>query len=100
MERFAAAIMWIEQEVLGLPKQYLLITPDEKWGRKVFEDTLEGGNFGKYSQRQVNVGKGRIKKRIATFKRLISMAPCCPGEAPFRFLIRIGAVVKKDVSRL
>lgn len=100
MSRLAAAIMWIEHEVLGLPEQYLLMTPDEKWGRKILDDTLEGGNFGKYSQRQLNVGKGRLNKRTATFKRLLSMAPCCPGETFFRLMVRTETVVKRDVRKL
>lgn len=98
MGRLASAIMWIEHEVLGLPEQYLLTTPDEKWGRKILDDTLEGGNFGKYSQRRVNVGLGRINKRMATFKRLISLFPCFPGETVFRFMARMKAVVKKDLN--
>ena len=100
MGRLAAAIMWIEQEVLGLPEQYLLTTPDERWGRKIFADTLEGGNFGKYSQRQMNVGRGRLNKRTATFKRLLSFAPCFPGETVFRLLARTEAMFKRDLRKM
>lgn len=100
MARLASAIMWIEHEILGLPKELLLATPNEKWGRKILADTLEGGNFGKYSQRQVNVGKGRFNKRMATFKRLMGMAPCFPGETLFRFLVRTKAVIGKDLNKM
>ena len=98
MARLAAAVMWIEHEVLGLPNELLLVSPDERWGRKILEDTLEGGNFGKYSQRRVNVGLGRINKRTATFKRLIRLFPCFPGETVFRFMARIKAMVMKDLN--
>ena len=100
MGRLASAIMWIEHEVLGLPEQYLLTTPGEKWGRKILDDTLEGGNFGKYSQRRVNVGLGRINKRTATFKRLISLFPCFPGETVFRLLARTKAMFKRDLGKM
>lgn len=100
MGRLASAIMWIEHEVLGLPEQYLLTTPDEKWGRKILDDTLDGGNFGKYSQRRVNVGLGRINKRTATFKRLISLFPCFPGETVFRLLARTEAMFKRDLGKM
>ena len=99
MARLAAAIMWIEHEVLGLSEDLLLVSPDERWGKKILDDTLEGGNFGKYSQRQVNVGRGRINKRTATFRRLISLFPCFPGETVFRIIARIKAVIKKDLKK-
>ena len=100
MARLAAAIMWIEHEVLGLPEDLLLVSPDERWGRKILEDTLEGGNFGKYSLRQVNVGRGRINKRWATFKRLISLFPCFPCEMVFRVMRRCSGVVKADIRKM
>ena len=100
MGRLASAIMWIEHEVLGLPEQYLLTTPDEKWGRKILDDTLEGGNFGKYSQRRVNVGLGRINKRMATFKRLISLFPCFPGETFCRLMTKTVAMFKRDMGKM
>lgn len=100
MARLAPAIMWLEFEILGLPEELLLTAPDERLGRMIFADTLEAGNFGKYSKRHVNVGKRRLNKRIATFKRLISMAPCFPGETLFRFLVRIKAVTTNDLKRM
>ena len=100
MGRLASAIMWIEHEVLGLPEQYLLTTPDEKWGRKIFEGTLEGGNFGKYSQRQVNVGKSRLNKRIATFKRLMSLFLCFPGETFSRLMTKTVTMFKRDMGKM
>ena len=100
MDRLASAIMWIEHEVLGLPEQYLLTTPDEKWGRKIFEGTLEGGNLGKYSQRQVNVGKGRLNKRIATFKRLMRLFPCFPGETFSRLMTKTVTMFKRDMGKM
>ncbi len=99
MSRLAAAIMWIEQGVFGLPEQYLLISPDERWGRRILADTLEGGNFGKFSQRQMNVGRGRINKRTATFKRLLSFAPSSPAETTFRIIAKTEAVIKNFAVR-
>ena len=98
LTRLASAVMWIEHEVLGLSEELLLVSPDDRWGRKILDDTLEGGNFGKYSQRRVNVGLGRINKRTATFKRLIRLFPCFPGETVFRFIARIKTMVKKDLN--
>lgn len=51
MMRFARAVMWIEHEVLGLPVVQCIVEPDERRGRRLLNDILEGGNFGHYSQR-------------------------------------------------
>lgn len=96
MSRLASAIMWIEYEVLGLPENFLLTTPDERLGRKILEDILEGGNFGKYSRRQENVGRGRIRKRVATLRRLFKLSPCFPGETFFRLVARTSLMIKSD----
>ena len=94
MLRLASAIMWIEHEVLGLTGNLLLITPDERLGRKILEDILEGGNFGKYSQRQENVGRGRIRKRVATLRRFFRLCPCFPEETFFRLVARTSLMIK------
>lgn len=96
--RFAAAIMWIEHEILGLSDNLLLVYPDERWGRKILDDILEGGNFGQYSQRRVNAGHGRFNKRMVTFKRLIDLFPCFPGETVFRIIARTKVVIKEDLK--
>lgn len=100
MSRLASAIMWIEHEVLGLSKNLLLTTPDERLGRKILEDVSEGGNFGKYSQRQKNVGRGRIRKRVATFKRLNGLMPYFPGETFFRLSTRLSEMIKRDWEKV
>lgn len=100
ISRLASAIMWIEHEVLGLSENLLLTTPDERLGRNILEDILEGGNFGKYSQRQKKVGRGRIRKRIATFKRLIGLMPYFPGETFFRLSTRLSEMIKKDWGKV
>ncbi len=100
MSRLASAIMWIEHEVLGLSKNLLLTIPDERLGRKILEDVSEGGNFGKYSQRQKDVGRGRINKRIATFKRLISFLPYFPVETLLRLLARTFDLVKIEWGKV
>ena len=96
--RFAAAIIWIEHEILGLSEKLLLVSPDERWGRKILDDILEGGNFGQYSQRRVNAGQGRFYRRMVAFKRLIYLFPCFPGETVFRILARTKAVIKEDLN--
>lgn len=51
LSRLASAVMWIEQEVLGLPAQFCYIKPDAKRGRKLLREIETGGNFGHYDKR-------------------------------------------------
>ena len=46
---FARAVMYIEKETLGLEGKYLIVEPDEKRGKTLLREILEGGNFGRSS---------------------------------------------------
>ena len=61
LQRFAAASMWIMQEVLGLAEQYLICEPDKKAGRFLLDEIMQAGNFGKFDKRLNN---NRYKSRI------------------------------------
>ena len=49
--KFAGAIMYIMQEVFGLPASRLVVPPNEKYGKFVLNEVLEAGNFGKHDER-------------------------------------------------
>lgn len=40
--------MWILQEKFHLENRYLVCKPNEKLGRFILEEIMEGGNFGHY----------------------------------------------------
>lgn len=42
--KFAGAIMYIMQEVFGMPASRLIVPPNEKYGRFVLNEVLEAGN--------------------------------------------------------
>lgn len=50
MYKFAAAVMYIMENVLGLSEQYLLMPPDCNAGRRLLADIINGGNFGKFNK--------------------------------------------------
>lgn len=85
MLRFAKAVMWIEKEKLGLKAECCILEPNEKLGRRLLEDVLEGGNFGKYSERYR--GKtGFYWMGMVEAKRIIELMNYAPREAGFCLL--------------
>lgn len=56
MKRFTSAMMWIMLDVFGMDRNMLLCDPDEKEGRYILRDMMEGGNFGHHDERIKSVG--------------------------------------------
>ena len=46
--KFAGAVMYVLHEVLGLPKEKMISLMDEKRGKLLLAEILNGGNFGKH----------------------------------------------------
>ena len=57
--KFAGGIMYIMQEVFGMPASRLIVPPNEKYGRFVLNEVLEAGNFGKHDKRN-RFGKSKL----------------------------------------
>lgn len=54
--RFAGAVMYVEREVFGLQKEYMLCVPDEKGGRMLLKEIMQRGNFGMMSDDNIDLG--------------------------------------------
>ena len=46
--KFAGAVMYVLHEVLGLPKEKMIAPMDEKRGKLLLAEILNGGNFGQH----------------------------------------------------
>ena len=46
--KFAGAVMYVLHEVLGLPEEKMIAPMDEKRGKLLLAEILEGGNFGRH----------------------------------------------------
>lgn len=89
MMRFAGAMMWVESSVFGLPLGRCIVKPDEKKGRRLLDDILEGGNFGQYNF--LYDGKtGYYSKGVAETRRIVSLISISPREC----IARIGSKMK------
>ena len=98
MEGFAGAVMYVLQTVFALEPEYLLCPPDEKKGKLLLEEILEGGNFGFYDRRGDKRNLiNKVKKRAHKFLRVFSLAP---SEAVWSFLFFTRAFFQRRWHRL
>ena len=78
--KFAGAIMYIMQEVFGMPASRLIVPPNEKYGRFVLNEVLEAGNFGKHDARN-RFGKSKLGHNLQRVYRDIRLVRYFPAEA-------------------
>ena len=52
MGRFAAAMMWVLQESMGLEREKMICEPSEEDGKFLLGEIVRGGNFGKYDEKK------------------------------------------------
>ena len=78
--KFAGAIMYIMQEVFGMPASRLITPPNEKYGRFVLNEVLEAGNFGKHDERN-RFGRSKLGHNLQRVYRDIRLVRYFPAEA-------------------
>ena len=78
--KFAEAIMYIMQEVFGMPASRLIVPPNEMYGKFVLNEVLEAGNFGKHDERNC-FGKSQLGHNFQRIYRDIRLVRYFPIEA-------------------
>ena len=78
--KFAGGIMYIMQEVFGMPASRLIVPPNEKYGRFVLNEVLEAGNFGRHDARN-RFGMSQLGHNLQRVYRDIRLVRYFPGEA-------------------
>ena len=86
--KFAGGIMYIMQEVFGMPASRLIVPPNEKYGKFVLNEVLEAGNFGKHDARN-RFGRSLLGHNLQRVYRDIRLVRYFPGEALCEPLFRI-----------
>ena len=86
--KFAGAIMYIMQEVFGMPASRLIVPPNEKYGRFVLNEVLEAGNFGRHDARN-RFGRSQLGHNLQRVYRDIRLVRYFPAEALCEPLFRI-----------
>jgi hypothetical protein len=100
MMRVASGLMWIVHEVLGLPKEFLVTVPNQKYGKLMFEDILESGNFGRGSKRQKIEKKGFMFKGVVLALHNVLLFPLYPGEIPYKLIAKLKTFIKHITSKI
>ena len=80
MWKFAGGIMYIMQEVFGMPTSRLIVPPDEKYGKFVLNEVLEAGNFGRHDARN-RFGRSQLGHNLQRVYRDIRLVRYFPAEA-------------------
>ncbi len=83
MRKFTQGMMWIMHEVLGLEEDLLLTKPNEKIGRLLLSEALEGGNFGHHETRYAFKGRTVYTQYFVEIWRNLHFAWIFPSEALF-----------------
>ena len=86
--KFAGGIMYIMQEVFGMPASRLIVPPNEKYGRFVLNEVLEAGNFGRHDARN-RFGRSQLEHNLQRVYRDMRLVRYFSGEALCEPLFRI-----------
>ncbi len=89
MEKFARGVMWIEKECLNLPDEYFILEPDEKIGKIILNEMMEGGNFGQHDERYAQRKKGYLMRGLTDTYRLIKLAKYFPSESIWKIVRKV-----------
>ena len=85
--KFAGGIMYIIQEVFGLPASRLIVPPNVKYGKFVLNEVLEAGNFGRHDARN-RFGRSKLGHNLQRVYRDIRLVRYFPAEAMSEPLFR------------
>ena len=80
--KFAGAVMYVLHEVLGLSEEKMIAPMDEKRGKLLLAEILNGGNFGQYFTKYGHfTQQGMAKKYFLKIWRNMHFVRYYPAEA-------------------
>lgn len=80
--KFAGAVMYVLHEALGLPEEKMIAPKDEKRGKLLLVEILNGGNFGQYFTKYGHfTQQGMAKKYFLKVWRNMHFVRYYPAEA-------------------
>ena len=80
--KFAGAVMYVLHETLGLSEEKMIAPMDEKRGKLLLAEILNGGNFGQHFTKYGHfTQQGMAKKYFLKIWRNMHFVRCYPAEA-------------------
>ncbi len=80
--KFAGAVMWVLHEVAGLEETAMIVPMDEKRGRLLLAEIIDGGNFGRHASKYGHfTQQGMAKKYFLKIWRNMHFVRYYPAEA-------------------
>ena len=80
--KFARAVMYVLHEALGLPEEKMIVPMDEKRGKLLLAEILNGGNFGQHFTKYGHfTQQGMAKKYFLKIWRNMHFVRYYPAEA-------------------
>ena len=113
MKKFASAVMYVLHEVFSMPKRqlitderllitdgpWLLCEPNEKEGRKLLEEIMNGGNFGQHDERGKELKNGgMVKHGVWKLKRVMRLVRSYPEEALWEPVFRVWHLLWRGIN--
>lgn len=86
--KIAAAVMFVLGNVFGLPREQMIVPPDESRGKLLMEEILQAGNFGQFDKRLAG-SHTPLKKNIQRFKRDVRLMWFFPSECLWEPVFRL-----------
>ena len=81
LDRFAAALMYVQKEVFLLPDEQMLCEPDPGLGEFFLDEVMRAGNFGRYDARNAHGPHESLPARAwRKISRLARLLRFCPEE--------------------
>lgn len=86
MLKFARGVMWVLRECIELDEELLYIETDERIGRLIRTEIINGGNFGYHDARYPFRKSGYIARGLTDIYRLLKLVPYFPNDALWKIL--------------
>ena len=77
----------------------MICEPNEKEGKKLLAEIMQGGNFGQYDTRDAGLKKGgMVKHGVWKLKRVMKLVRSYPEEALWEPVFRVWHLVWRGIN--
>lgn len=98
LPKFVGAVMYVLHKVLGLSEEKMIAPMDEKRGRMLLNEILQGGNFGLHDERYA-FGHGILGHNLQRLFRDFRLAKFYPCEALSEPVFRLWHLLWRLIHR-